>query len=559
MLVNTLQEEYMDYLSKTRNMRQEIQNITLQINKLAEENISDKDYIINLQQLLASKKNDSGSSVNTRGDTLINDTSNNGSSRPSLKKYPTKDSEINYFGEYLESDPYEEVSELKLYENFLIIGAKEEFFEFDAKLTPEVLYGYPGSFDKESELSRLIKAYAFPKGLTPTAFKDDQIDTQINEILYYSHHREGNSFIFTLDSIVQNDDFGYPEMPNNDKSVLYCCCVIYKVFVVDCYGQHYIVPRCNCLVSYFPCFELHFQVLYAMLAIKVTQRNLKITYGSQHREDLVEEEEEGLIEAYYEYECNILTNKLLQVCISLQSAETIDYSFPLDYYSMDKYWFSPLIFSLLNIIDFYCVLSAVLQEKSVIFFSKNLDFLSSCVLGYRSLVMPFKCQQLVIPIMLESDLARLNDTQGFLVGYPGPCTIEIERQLSQAVRVNLDDMHAESRVSDNNNDRTIRNSSITYNLIDKINAPYRIFVNEPVYLPGERHVEATRRILEEIQRFIKWIVNEISICVDSKQDFSRKKICDRIELKASNCNRQFLCNIVKTKMLQVYFSKPQAF
>ena len=357
----------------------------------------------------------------------------------------------------------------------------------------------------------IIKSHVFPKGLTAVAFRtNDSITSQMSEVLYHNYYRDGNSFVFNTSSVKANEEFGYSDMINNEKSQLYCCCVVFEDLVLNPYfGQQYIVPRCYCLVSFFPCFELHFEILYRLLAVKRAQRfentstvmDTLDTYEAS--KDIFNGEELGLIETFYEYENESTTNKFVQVSITLQSVEHIDYIFPSDYYYLDKLWLCPVLFSLLNPNDLYFLLCAVMLEKSVIFCSKNLDFLSSCVLGLQSLILPLKSQHKIISVLVEADFKELNDDyESFIVGYPGCLSANIDFWIGKAIVVNLDENSYTKKISYGKDIVFKQKTCLTYSLVEKIKEPYTLFKHRIIYIPDDIETQSEKIIIEEIKNFI---------------------------------------------------------
>lgn len=97
----------------------------------------------------------------------------------------------------------------------------------------------------------------------------------------------------------------------------------------------------------------------------------------------------------------------------------ISYQFPERYEDFevnDYLWFCPTIFSLFHFEDFFKILTAVFLERSLVFVSDNYNILSSCVLGFRTLLKPFQWCYALIPV-LPSPLVDIVDApQPILVG-----------------------------------------------------------------------------------------------------------------------------------------------
>jgi hypothetical protein len=82
---------------------------------------------------------------------------------------------------------------------------------------------------------------------------------------------------------------------------------------------------------------------------------------------------------------------------------------------MDNKWFCPQLFSLFPPKTFLKLLSAVLLEKSIIFVGKQ-SMLSSAILGFNSLLYPFKWCFALVPILPHPLIDMLEAPVPILVG-----------------------------------------------------------------------------------------------------------------------------------------------
>ena len=227
------QEEYLKYLHQSMEMRKEIKLISEAVLNYKDNNSMNKRQIFELQQTLA----DLESEINSQrlySDSLVNysqltsslcgDTTAITSLNESisLKKLPTKESEF----EMYDNEINEEV-EMRHFEYFIIIGARSDDVDINKAIDSEILFTYPEPSLRFLEHSDLIKSLAFPYGLFAKSFKENESATsQLLEIFCSSNYRESNSFIFTIPPYLIEKNFGLPEMMNDDKAVLYCCCVV---------------------------------------------------------------------------------------------------------------------------------------------------------------------------------------------------------------------------------------------------------------------------------------------------------------------------------------------
>ena len=115
--------------------------------------------------------------------------------------------------------------------------------------------------------------------------------SEINHLLYGQNvaSRNENMFVFTLKPLESSYGIQYKVL-----DVLYCCCIVLED-IEEYDGNDWIVPKCFCLVSYFPHFELHFQLLSKLLMMIRIRRmeelgGLTASIGSLKSPDITEQE-----------------------------------------------------------------------------------------------------------------------------------------------------------------------------------------------------------------------------------------------------------------------------
>lgn len=290
----------------------------------------------------------------------------------------------------------------RMYEDFFILGVKSDRTSYIGQLESDILYQFhQRNILPSSAQSRVISNFCFPRGSRAKFLKLTESTSSINEVIYTTYERSCNpSFVFTLKSEGNEQRFSYNDVANGEKEFLYCCCVIVDDLISDDAMEdvQIVAPKCYCIVSYCPCFELHFTVLYSLLSIKKVQRQSDISEAEITRfnsfsletvlqnEQIINEEQLGLLEEYYSA---YAFRPGESIFINLQSVEGIEYDIPQDLSRLDSSWFCPMLFSLLDFNDFFWLLCAIMQEKSVVFVSTNYDYITSCILGFLSLMRPF--------------------------------------------------------------------------------------------------------------------------------------------------------------------------
>ena len=258
---------------------------------------------------------------------------------------------------------------VSMFEAFCILGGSEDALS--------IISQFPS--DYELDLGS-IGDFAFPGGWRPYQMDLSRSGTAVYQLMYRSYERDENSFVFAIKSLTTSM-VGNPLIPNNDKQLLYGICVIDNEFgnTLDPYTIP-VSPKCYCLLSYIPWFELHFQVIYSVLSIKKA-------YRLTNNDNLLEigGEQGKLLQEYYQM--SIL--KSHNFCIQLETVDSLDLQIH-DISMVDTEWACSLMFSVLSIDELWGVLCAAMVERNIVFISKNLGVASSCVLGLQALMRPFR-------------------------------------------------------------------------------------------------------------------------------------------------------------------------
>ena len=569
--ISSHQKDYLKILKKTMRLRNEISDLSSQLIVCEEEKKDDLDTISELEKDLSrlQSRMNQKSALMSRVDFLdistsltLGNSTNQSSytcSSPLSKKAVSKECEVTDYTENIIEEFHDD--ELYFFEQFLVLGDSENINNITKMYPENILYCYPVQTRIDNDIVNIIKSIAFPQGISPVALRlDKSILSQVEEVLFRSYYRNGNSFIFTVPAQVESKPFGFSEMSNNSKSILYCCCLMFEELDTSAINKSLcIVPRCYCILTYFPCFELHFEVLYRMLDLKRAHRSSTLAESEdilhllQHKSLLnVTEEEIGLLESYFDYFMESTFEKTMPVCITLQTVENIDYVFPADYSNLDKIWFCPLLFSLMTTEDFYYILCAMLQEKKIVFHSTNLDFLSCSILGFQSLLAPFQWQNTIIPIFIEEFEERLRDCTCYIIGVTGEVPSVIKHE--SFIYFNLDT----GELNKHTNRRASKYYEIhipySYNLFQEISADFESFQNEYCYLLNESLSVAARNIIDATKNFISWVIDEMFTYCNTKNilDF---EIYREIIKNHAGRDKHFFSSILNTEMFMHLYTK----
>ena len=168
---------------------------------------------------------------------------------------------------YTRLEKTEELSEnTKLYEAFLILSGDSE----DSK----IIYSYSNTDIIQTINTKIINEFIFPTQISNKNIKLNSV-SDLFELLYPNFYRDKNSFVFTLKGN-SNNYINIPNIPNRNKELLYCCCVVIEDINIKDMKNIQNSFLCYCILTYCPCFELHFEIIYRLLAIKRIERTGKL-------------------------------------------------------------------------------------------------------------------------------------------------------------------------------------------------------------------------------------------------------------------------------------------
>ena len=204
--------------------------------------------------------NDSRQSIFNISDSTLSITAPVYSSRKKpLLRQITKEFEHN------PKDPEDELND-KIFECFLIIGKNSESAE------PDILFSFPAGNDFiESTQGRVVGNFIFPAGIKTRKVKENHVISELKLLLNTKVERNGKHFTFSIKYDIERPPVKYKDRANYKKESLYCCCVIVEELIdVDMEGSYIIQPRSYCLVSYYPCFDLLFKILFYAVNSKLS-------------------------------------------------------------------------------------------------------------------------------------------------------------------------------------------------------------------------------------------------------------------------------------------------
>lgn len=340
--------------------------------------------------------------------------------------------------------------ELKLFESFFLLGVSRENIGKIGCL-PEVLFEYSAENVHPCN-KKILTDFCFPTQFQCKAVRESKSDAEISSILFGQELevRSSNCFIFTLKSQDSYDWLiEYEELPNAERELLYCICVQVEDISNDLATDvEYINTKCLCLLSYIPVFDMHFKLLTALLQLRKIWKMEVLTEYESFRVSLKKATEEvppiwkDILGKYAKSE---KVSPGLKIVIEEPLIHTIEYTFCNDLSMIDIEWVVSSLVSLLDPQDFLWLLAALVQEKSIVFVSYNLDLLTTCVLAMQALLRPFKWPNLSISLIPDSLRELLEAPIPILAGLPGTAP-ESRKNMTNLIWVFLDEPKMKKRL-----------------------------------------------------------------------------------------------------------------
>ena len=407
----------------------------------------------------------------------------------------------------------------------------ESFFLLSSDTDDSIFTYFP--FETIQNIStEVLLNFIFNEPITETSVNSLQ---DLFSILYPKIYRDKNSFIFTIKGL--GTETKSAKIPNRD--LLYGCCV--KLSDIHPRSQ-LSVQVCYCILTYVPCFDLHFEVLYKIIEISRTERIneiMKPEHLFDDFESLLDIASEKFLsnEAQFVLQsfANYTIQPLLSIRIDITESQSIEYEFPSDLSMIDTLWPCIVTFSILSLDQIIQCLSCLLQEYSVVFKSSNPAYLSSCVLGLHSLIRPFKWNFIITPILPEqiseiiaSDLPVLAgvtydigkfDKKGLLV--------DLGCGLLTDFQVDLPDFEK---------------------LKESCKADYDKIYGKGMFVHNQGQEIACYRIIMQIRRFLQ----EIAERFGDVGKFDRNKV-NAVIGKSLELEKSFLMRFSKTQIFHDYF------
>jgi hypothetical protein len=369
----------------------------------------------------------------------------------------------------------ESESSSSLFEAFFVIGLKEVSLE--TRPGESILFEYPAN----NSISKAMKN-VFPNiALSRKEVKELKLTgsaSEVNNLIFgqIPSKRNENCFIFTLRTEEVDKDIEL-DLPNSNHEVVYFTCL-----VIDDIHQkediEFIVSKSYCIASYVPAFELHYETLCSILFLKRLHRmnlmsesdvgEITPSLSNLHITDEGVEllEELGKVN-YFEERSEIVLKTKSMDCLKYQVPQNVRY--------LDVAWLCIPLFSSLPVEDLCWLVSALVQEKSIIFISNNLGLLTSAVLGLRSLIRPLNWLSLTVPLIPEN-LKEIIEAPVPLLAGTTYMDANTRYKFSNIVWVLLDENDPEHRIQVSRN-CDFEVAEIGESLVSQVRKHYKFSVN----------------------------------------------------------------------------------
>ncbi|KYQ93069.1 putative GTPase activating protein (GAP) [Tieghemostelium lacteum] len=320
-----------------------------------------------------------------------------------------------------------------IFDHFIVVGLPSTIelscTTHDEKQThkAQVIYKYP---EDDQLPNDMIEQFCFPTGVTSRSSQRSLSSSSINQVAFCNLTHllsPQSSFIFLITTqsilyygicIVKDEEvltlpnFIDPNSALNQPREGYAT-VGEKKRGLNREQYDFIAPRVYCLITRFPLFQLHFQMLHAILE---SERMLMLFSMSKSIDPGLTTRAIDILNLYHGINMDSIKDRI-QFKIPSHDYKT-DFHCPIG--SEDRLiadWSIYTAFQVLSIENILSLFSWVLLERQVLVVSKYLGNVSSVLFSLISLLKPFTWQCCFIPVLPETLLESLDAPFPFIIGY----------------------------------------------------------------------------------------------------------------------------------------------
>lgn len=404
---------------------------------------------------------------------------------------------------------YQEAKSPFIYKGFFIIGPKAEP---EGLSEAKILYEYfPENCGIDPNMKPLIPQLCFPQEAALERFScsEDTISSIYSKL---QPKRSQKHFIFTLrnEPLISKQN----PLPNSDHELLYIICIEIKDFIKIA-GCLYRIPKCYCIASFVPAFELHYEILHSLLYLRSIpyQNNPKVSESI----DICNDSEILLLECYADCE-ELRPGQTIQ--LGIEQSGMIRYRCPLDLSSIDACWTCVPLMSSLSFRDFFWLICALVQEKSIVFMSGNIGLVTSCVLGMTCAIRPFKWPSLMVALIPDSLHELLEAPVPLIAGtvYVSPI---MRHSFDNIIWVVLDELNIQARVQCSPQTILEVKEPKRFDRKNEMEAIYNTIKQKKVFDSNEEMNEKCLKVLEIWKEFWNQAIQEHLQNPGSESEFVR--------------------------------------
>ncbi|KAL6056310.1 putative GTPase activating protein [Balamuthia mandrillaris] len=299
-----------------------------------------------------------------------------------------------------------------LFEAFLVVGYPREDIVKAAPGTQrpaEVQFLYPEGIALPNPL---VAQFCFPGGVKPSYIPRSDSMTAYNTIMYSALaelEQSSHSYVFTI---------------TGSDVLLYGICVS-KNELLTSYPSFFkktkkrrsdkllAAPRCYCLLSRFPFFQLHFEILYSILAEERSNMLAAVSQESSSSSSSALEES-SVIRLLKEFQTVQLSAELENIGPAFSRGPALSFTFSCPSGSEEDRigeWCFASTGRLFSLPDLIRLFKAVMMEYKIVVVCTNLGILSRVAMSLIPLMRPFVWQGPFIPI-LPASLAECLESPG---------------------------------------------------------------------------------------------------------------------------------------------------
>jgi hypothetical protein len=290
----------------------------------------------------------------------------------------------------------------------------------------EVLVKFPAHVNIQSED---ISSFAFPNGVKVREVAMTESMSGVHSVLYSQHkYRRGpSSHVF----LVKTQDVRasvHPQAFGGDA--MYGICVTYdELYAVDDGDgpRTLISPVCYVILSRYPFFQLHVDLIHAVLSVQQTERLRKLAvkgalFMNDSKFQIGPHQIENCVELIQSYYSALVPRRGQRIQIAMPSCLASDIVFRRpkgkgdDVNILLSSWCCVLAWSRLSAHDLIDVLECLLNEYKVIVVGENQALITAAVLAFVPLLRPLVWTGVLLPLLPQKLIDFVDSPVPILAG-----------------------------------------------------------------------------------------------------------------------------------------------